>query len=42
MAETMSANGDPDKNFTRVYKEWAEGGWGMIITGILPTPKLIV
>lgn len=38
MAETMSDDGNPDENFSRVYKEWAEGGWGMIITGNHFTP----
>jgi 2,4-dienoyl-CoA reductase-like NADH-dependent reductase (Old Yellow Enzyme family) len=34
MAESMASSQDPDEKFLAAYKAWAEGGWGMILTGI--------
>ncbi|KAJ1327024.1 dimethylglycine catabolism A [Microdochium nivale] len=35
MAENMAAaaTGLPGNDFVRVYDEWAQGGWGMVLTG---------
>ncbi|APA14224.1 hypothetical protein sscle_12g089940 [Sclerotinia sclerotiorum 1980 UF-70] len=33
MAETMSTTHIPDESFLKAYGAWADGGWGMIITG---------
>ncbi|KXJ90476.1 hypothetical protein Micbo1qcDRAFT_189049 [Microdochium bolleyi] len=35
MAENMAAaaTGLPNDDFVRVYDEWAQGGWGMVLTG---------
>lgn len=34
MAEAMSPiTHDPEEKFHIAYGEWAEGGWGMILTG---------
>lgn len=37
LAEGMAdkQNNIPGQVFHRVYGEWAEGGWGMILTGML-------
>ena len=32
MAESMGHV--PDEKILNAYKEWSEGGWGMILTGI--------
>jgi 2,4-dienoyl-CoA reductase-like NADH-dependent reductase (Old Yellow Enzyme family) len=34
MAESMAPAQVPEENMLVVYKEWAEGGWGMLLTGI--------
>jgi 2,4-dienoyl-CoA reductase-like NADH-dependent reductase (Old Yellow Enzyme family) len=35
MAEGMADSTHmPDENAIRAYSNWAEGGWGLIITGI--------
>jgi 2,4-dienoyl-CoA reductase-like NADH-dependent reductase (Old Yellow Enzyme family) len=36
MAEVMSASHNPGKQLIKAYGEWADGGWGMILTGTLP------
>lgn len=33
MAESMAPSHNPDEKFLKVYNEWAEGDWGMIMTG---------
>ncbi|KAL5325794.1 hypothetical protein ACEPPN_006927 [Leptodophora sp. 'Broadleaf-Isolate-01'] len=33
MAENMSTDHNPSKDFSSAYGEWADGGWGMVITG---------
>ena len=33
MAEGMSVGGLPSNELINVYAEWAEGGWGAVITG---------
>lgn len=33
MAESMAPSHNPDEKFLKVYTEWAEGDWGMIMTG---------
>jgi 2,4-dienoyl-CoA reductase-like NADH-dependent reductase (Old Yellow Enzyme family) len=33
MAEIMSPKHIPDKKLIHAYEEWADGGWGMILTG---------
>ncbi|CZT07527.1 related to NADH oxidase [Rhynchosporium agropyri] len=33
MAESMAKDHTPGKEFVSAYGEWADGGWGMIITG---------
>jgi 2,4-dienoyl-CoA reductase-like NADH-dependent reductase (Old Yellow Enzyme family) len=33
MAESMAPNNDPNDKFMKLYGEWADGGWGMILTG---------
>lgn len=34
MAENMSdPNGMPTELHNKVYTEWGEGGWGMVLTG---------
>jgi 2,4-dienoyl-CoA reductase-like NADH-dependent reductase (Old Yellow Enzyme family) len=35
MAEGMSdSNHMPEDKFIQAYSQWADGGWGLIITGI--------
>lgn len=34
MAELMAdSNGLPNDQFCRAYSQWAQGGWGMLLTG---------
>lgn len=33
MAEAMSTTHVPDEQFLKAYGTWADGGWGMIMTG---------
>ena len=33
MAEAMSPSHNPDEKFPKVYGEWADGGWGLVMTG---------
>src|ERR1700749_2907646 len=33
MAESMSAHHNPDEKFLSAYENWADGAWGMILTG---------
>lgn len=33
MAEAMSPSHNPDEKFQKLYGEWADGGWGLLITG---------
>jgi len=33
MAETMASDHIPNEGLYRAYSEWADGGWGMILTG---------
>jgi 2,4-dienoyl-CoA reductase-like NADH-dependent reductase (Old Yellow Enzyme family) len=34
MSEQMASSDNvPNENFVRAYSQWAEGGWGAIITG---------
>lgn len=33
MAESMSPSHIPDKRHARAYEDWADGGWGLILTG---------
>jgi 2,4-dienoyl-CoA reductase-like NADH-dependent reductase (Old Yellow Enzyme family) len=33
MAENMSKSHDPDEKFSKAYGQWADGGWGMVLTG---------
>lgn len=33
MAEDMATNHVPDESFLKAYGTWADGGWGMIMTG---------
>lgn len=34
MAENMAPKSNlPDENFQRVYRTWADGGWGLVMTG---------
>jgi len=33
MAEVMAPDHNPSKGFSSAYGEWADGGWGMVITG---------
>jgi 2,4-dienoyl-CoA reductase-like NADH-dependent reductase (Old Yellow Enzyme family) len=33
MAESMAPSHQPDDKLTKAYGEWAEGQWGMIMTG---------
>lgn len=41
MAETMAPGSHvPDEKFQIAYREWAKGGWGMILTGKQNTPLL--
>jgi 2,4-dienoyl-CoA reductase-like NADH-dependent reductase (Old Yellow Enzyme family) len=35
MAEMMAPNHDPNERFLKAYSEWADGGWGLIMTGTL-------
>jgi 2,4-dienoyl-CoA reductase-like NADH-dependent reductase (Old Yellow Enzyme family) len=37
MAEAMASTHMPDDKFVNCYGKWAEGGWGMVLTG-LPLP----
>jgi 2,4-dienoyl-CoA reductase-like NADH-dependent reductase (Old Yellow Enzyme family) len=34
MAEAMAPTHQLDEKFMKAYGQWADGGWGMIITGI--------
>jgi hypothetical protein len=42
MVESMAPTQEPNEKLLVAYKEWAEGGWGMILTGIQITPNLII
>ena len=33
MAECMAPTGNINDDFLIAYKQWAEGGWGMVLTG---------
>lgn len=33
MAEDISASHNPDQKFVKAYTEWADGDWGLILTG---------
>ncbi|KAL2066334.1 hypothetical protein VTL71DRAFT_2405 [Oculimacula yallundae] len=33
MAEVMAKDHNPGEGFSKAYGEWADGGWGMVITG---------
>ncbi len=33
MAESMSSSHIPDEKFLNAYERWADGAWGMILTG---------
>jgi 2,4-dienoyl-CoA reductase-like NADH-dependent reductase (Old Yellow Enzyme family) len=33
MAEDMSSTHSPDQKFLAAYGEWADGDWGMVLTG---------
>ncbi|KAJ5042266.1 uncharacterized protein L3040_004819 [Drepanopeziza brunnea f. sp. 'multigermtubi'] len=33
MAESMAPSHDPNEAFPKVYGNWADGGWGMVMTG---------
>lgn len=33
MAEALAIDGLPNSNTNSVYEKWAEGGWGLVITG---------
>lgn len=33
MAENLSIDGNPDEAFLKAYGEWADGDWGMVMTG---------
>lgn len=33
MAEGISSTHNPDEQFPPVYGQWADGGWGMVMTG---------
>lgn len=41
MAEIMAPTHNPDDKFSRVYSQWGDGGWGLILTGGLSLPTLI-
>lgn len=34
MAEDMSPSRVPDESFSKAYGTWADGGWGMVLTGM--------
>jgi 2,4-dienoyl-CoA reductase-like NADH-dependent reductase (Old Yellow Enzyme family) len=35
MAEGLAATThDPNQKIRKAYREWAKGGWGMILTGM--------
>jgi 2,4-dienoyl-CoA reductase-like NADH-dependent reductase (Old Yellow Enzyme family) len=34
MAESLAPGHDPNQIHRNVYKEWAKGGWGLILTGL--------
>lgn len=34
MAEAMSTTHVPDESFLKAYGTWADGGWGMVMTGM--------
>lgn len=38
MAEGMAPAHVPNETFTPAYGQWADGGWGMIITGANSLP----
>lgn len=33
MAEAMSRSHNPDEKLPKAYGEWADGDWGLVITG---------
>jgi len=33
MAESMAPSHIPNEKFPKVYGEWADGGWGLVMTG---------
>lgn len=38
MAEGIGLGGGPPQpNHLRLYEQWAQGGWGMIISGEFPS-----
>lgn len=41
MAESMAPapTHEPNSKMLLAYKGWAEGGWGMLLTGIQAIPK---
>jgi 2,4-dienoyl-CoA reductase-like NADH-dependent reductase (Old Yellow Enzyme family) len=41
MAESMAPapTHDPNGKMLLAYKEWAQGGWGMLLTGIQAIPR---
>jgi 2,4-dienoyl-CoA reductase-like NADH-dependent reductase (Old Yellow Enzyme family) len=42
MAEGMSDSTHiPDKKFMQAYSQWADGGWGLIMTGIIAFSSVI-
>jgi len=39
MAEQLADSDHmPDEHAIRAYSNWADGGWGLIITGTTPVP----
>ena len=41
MAEQIAGtNNLPDERMQAIYKRWAEGGWGMILTGSSRLPQI--
>jgi 2,4-dienoyl-CoA reductase-like NADH-dependent reductase (Old Yellow Enzyme family) len=35
MAEGLAPAHDPNHKHLNLYKEWARGGWGMLLTGLV-------
>jgi hypothetical protein len=33
MAESLSPGHVPDRKHVRAYEDWADGGWGLVVTG---------
>ena len=33
MAEDLSPSHIPDEKHAKAYEDWADGGWGMVLTG---------